>query len=132
MFELSQRQNVIYNICLPTVFSLSYINAANYGLKSLRSLSVKIWNIVSQDIIRSVSCLFQFISKFNSWIPDGCPSVYVAHTLTTGLRKLCQFSCDKYVKKQVMGNLFYCVFVGCAGCWWLFILTNCSLLYCLM
>lgn len=89
MFELSQRQNVIYNICLQTVFSQSYINATNYGLKSLRSLSVKIWNIVPQDIIRSLSRLFQFISKFKSWITDACPSVYVAHTLTTGIRRLC-------------------------------------------
>ena len=35
MFQLFQRQNVLYNIRSPTDFCLSSINTTNYGLKSV-------------------------------------------------------------------------------------------------
>ena len=44
----------------------------NNGLKTLRNLGPKIWNMVPNDIKRSPS-LVSFKNKISKWIPSDCP-----------------------------------------------------------
>ena len=74
MLELFQRREVNYSIRSQTDFSLRSVNTSSYGLRSLRYLAPKYWNLVPQDI-RSAKSLSQFIRKIKSWIPDGCPCI---------------------------------------------------------
>ena len=74
MLDLFQRREVNYNIISQTGFSLRSVNTSSYGLRSLRYLAPKIWNLVPQDI-RSAKSLPQFIRKIKSWIPGGCPCI---------------------------------------------------------
>ena len=74
MLDLFQRREVNYNIRLQKDFSLRSVNTSSYGLRSLRYLAPKIWNLVPQDI-RSAKSLSQFIRKIKSWIPDSCPCI---------------------------------------------------------
>ena len=70
MRELFQRREVNYNICSQTDFSLRSINTSSYGLKSLKYLTPKVWNIVPQDI-RSANSLSQFIRNIKPRKPYG-------------------------------------------------------------
>ena len=72
MLGLFQRREVNYNTRSQKDFSLRSINTSSYGLKSLRYLAPKIWNLAPQDI-RSANSLSQFTRKIKSWIPVGCP-----------------------------------------------------------
>ena len=74
MLDLFQRREVNYNIRSQTDFSLRSVNTSSYGLRSLRYLAPKIWNLVPQHI-RSAKSLSQFIRKIKSWIPDGYPCI---------------------------------------------------------
>ena len=74
MLDLFQRREVNYNIRSQIDFSLRSVNTSSYGLRSLRYLAPKIWNLVPQNI-RSAKSLSQFIRKIKSWIPDGCPYI---------------------------------------------------------
>ena len=65
MLALFQRREVNYNIRSPTDFSLRSINTSSYGLKSLRYLAPKIWNLVPQEVQYAKS-LSQFIRKIKS------------------------------------------------------------------
>ena len=57
MFELFQRREKNYNICLQKDFSLGSFNTSSYCLKILRYMAPKIWNLVPQDIL-SANSLF--------------------------------------------------------------------------
>ena len=74
MLDLFQRREVNYNIPSQTDFSLRSVNTSSYGLRYLRYLVPKIWNLVPQDI-GSAKSLSQFIRKIKSRIPDGCPCI---------------------------------------------------------
>ena len=63
-----------YNIRSQTDFSLKSGNTSSYGLRYLRYLAPKVWNLVPQDI-RSAKSFSRFIRKIKSWIPDGCPCI---------------------------------------------------------
>ena len=60
---------VNYNICSQTF--LRSVNTSSYGLKSLRYLASKIWNLIPQDA-QSANSFTQFIWKIKSLTPDGC------------------------------------------------------------
>ena len=74
MLSLFQRREVNYNIRSQTDFSLRSVNTSSYGLRSLRYLAPKTWNLVPQDI-RSAKSLSQFIRKIKLSIPHGCPCI---------------------------------------------------------
>ena len=74
ILALFQRREVNYNIRSQKDVSLRSINTSSYGLKFLRYLASKIWNLVPQDI-RSAKNLSQFIRKIKLWIPNGCPCI---------------------------------------------------------
>ena len=74
MLDLFQGREVNYNIRSQTDFSLRSVNTSSYGLRSLRYLAPKIWNLVPQDI-RSAKRLSQFIRTIKSWIPGVCPCI---------------------------------------------------------
>ena len=80
MLELFQRREVNYNIRSQKDFFLRSVDTSSYGLKSLRYLASKIWNLVPQDI-RSANSLSQVIRKIKSWIPDGCPCILCRNIL---------------------------------------------------
>ena len=70
MLELFQRQTVSHNIYSQKGFSLRSIDTSSYGLKSLKNLAPKIWNLVPEDM-QFPNNLFQFIRE----IIYGCPCV---------------------------------------------------------
>ena len=47
----------------------------NYGLKSLRYLAPKIWDIIPLEI-RNAGSLTEFIMNIKSWIPKHCVMTY--------------------------------------------------------
>ena len=58
------------------VFNLRNIklisNTVNYGLKSLRYLAPKIWNIIPLEI-RNANSLTEFTTNIKSWTPKHFP-----------------------------------------------------------
>ena len=115
MLELFQRWEVNYNICSQTDFSLRSINTNSCGLKSLRYLAPKIWNLLPQ-VIRSENSLSQFIREIKLWIPDGCPCV-LCHTYIGQVGYINQtcthkLSCSEVINKPKItssenGNSFF-------------------------
>ena len=71
MTELFDLRNIEYNLRSQTDFSLGAVYTTNYGLRSLRYFTPKIWNMIAADI-RNVSNLSDFTLKIKSWIPDAC------------------------------------------------------------
>ena len=61
MSEIFNLRNIDYNLRFQTDFKQDPVNTVNYGLKSLRYLAPKIWNIIPLAIRNSGS--------FKSWIP---------------------------------------------------------------
>ena len=72
MLELFYRRKVNYNIHSQTDFSLRSSNTSSYGLKSLRYLAPKVWNLVPQDI-RSANSLSEFrnLPCYLMWVTGG-------------------------------------------------------------
>ena len=60
-----------YNFRLQTDFQLGSVKTANCGLRALKYLGPKIWNIVPFEIKNSET-LAQFKMKIKSWKPSPC------------------------------------------------------------
>ena len=68
MSEIFILRNIDYNLRSQTDFKQGPVNTVNYGLKSLRYLVLKIWNIIPLAI-RSSGSLTEFIASIKSWVP---------------------------------------------------------------
>ena len=75
-------RNIDYNLLFQTDFKQGPVNTVNYGLKSLRYLAPKKWNIFPLEI-RNSGSLTEFITDIKSWIPKHCPCtlcrIYIHH-----------------------------------------------------
>ena len=82
MSEILSLRNIDYNLHSQTDFKQGPVNTMNYGLKSLRYLAPKIWNIIPPDI-RNSGSLTEFMMNIKSWIPKNCPCtlcrIYIHH-----------------------------------------------------
>ena len=71
--ELFEQRNTLYNLRSKTDFATEPISTVNNGLKSLRYLGPKIWNITPPDI-RNCGNIDEFTRKIKCWTPKNCPS----------------------------------------------------------
>ena len=82
MSEIFNLRNIDYNLRSQTDFKQGPVNTVNYGLKSLRYLAPKIWDIIPLEI-RNAGSLTEFITNIKSWIPKHCPCtlcrIYIQH-----------------------------------------------------
>ena len=69
MAEIFDLANIDYYLRSQTDFKQGPVNKVNYGLKSLRYLAPKIWNIIPLEI-RNSSSPAELITNIKSWIPD--------------------------------------------------------------
>ena len=72
MHEIFEQRNIQYKLRSQTDFQLGSAKTVSCGLRALRYLGPKIWNIVSFEIKNSET-LAQFKMKFKSWKPAHCP-----------------------------------------------------------
>ena len=72
MHEIFEQRNIQYNLRSQTDFQLGSVKTVNCGLRTLRCLGPKIWNIVSFEIKISET-LAKFKIKIKSWKPTHCP-----------------------------------------------------------
>ena len=82
MSEIFNLRNKDYNLRPQADFKQGPVNTVNYGFKSLKYLSPKIWDIVLLEI-RNSGSLAKFITNIKSWIPKHCPCalcrIYIHH-----------------------------------------------------
>ena len=82
MSEIFNLGNIDYNLRSQTDFKQGPVNTVNYGLKSLRYLAPKIWNIIHLEI-RNSGSLTAFITNIKSWITKHYPCtlcrIYIHH-----------------------------------------------------
>ena len=82
MSEIFNLRDIYYNLHSQTDFKQGPVNTVNYGLKSLRYVAPKIWNIISLEIGNSGN-FTEFITNIKSWIPKHCPCtlcrIYIHH-----------------------------------------------------
>ena len=82
MSEIFNLRNIDSNLRSKTDFKQDPVNTVSYGLKSLRYLAPKIWNIIPREI-RNSSSLTEFIRNIKLWIPKHCPCtlcrIYIHH-----------------------------------------------------
>ena len=82
MSEIFNLRNIDYNLRSQTNFKQGSVNTVNYGLKSLRYLAPKIWDIIPLEI-RNSGSLTEFITTIKSWIPKHFPCllcrIYIHH-----------------------------------------------------
>ena len=73
MHEIFEQRNIQfqYNLRSQTDFQLGSVKTVNCGLRALRYLGPKIWNIVPFEIKNSET-LAQFKMKIKSWKPTHC------------------------------------------------------------
>ena len=72
MHEIFEQRNIQYNLRSQTDFQLGSLKTVNCGLRALRHLDPKIWNIIPFEIKNSET-LAQFKLKIKSWKPTHCP-----------------------------------------------------------
>ena len=70
--ELFEQRNTLYNLRSQTDFTARSIGTVKNGLKILRSLGPKIWNIIPPDIKNSGN-IEVFTWKIKCWIAKYCP-----------------------------------------------------------
>ena len=79
IFNLRNRDCYMHS---QTDFIQSHVIMVNYGLKSLRYLAPKVWDIIPLEI-RNSGSLTEFISNIKSWIPKHCSCtlcrIYIYH-----------------------------------------------------
>ena len=68
MFE---QRNIQYNLRSQTDFQLGSVKTVDCGLRALKHLGPKIWNIVPFEI-ENLKTLSQFKIKIKSWKPTHC------------------------------------------------------------
>ena len=82
MSEIFNLRNIDYYLHSQTDFKQDPVNMVNYGLKSLRYLAPKIWDIIPLEI-RNSGSLTEFITNIKSWIPKHYPCtlcrIYIYH-----------------------------------------------------
>ena len=82
MSETFNLRNIDYNLRSQTDSKQGPVNTVNYGLKSLRYLAAKVWNVIPLEIGNAIS-LTEFITNIKSWIPKHCPCtlcrIYIHH-----------------------------------------------------
>ena len=82
MSEIFNLRNIDYNLRSQINFKQGPVNTVNNGLKSLRYLAPKIWDIIPLEI-RNAGSLTEFITNIKSWIPKHCPCtlclIYIHH-----------------------------------------------------
>ena len=71
MNKLFEQQNILYNLRPQTDFTIGLISTVNNGLKSLRYLIPKIWNIIPPDINSGKT--EEFTRKIKCWTSKNCP-----------------------------------------------------------
>ena len=71
MSNIFNLRNIDYNLRSQTDFKQGPVNTVNYGLKSLRYLAPKIWNIIPLKI-KNASSLTGFTTNIKSWMPKHC------------------------------------------------------------
>ena len=71
MNVLFEQRNTLYNLRSQTYFTTGPISIVNNGLKSLRYLGLKIWNIIP-PAIRISGNTEEFTRKSKFWIPKNC------------------------------------------------------------
>ena len=80
MFEIFNLR--YYNLRSQINFKQGSVNTVNYGLKSLRYLATKRWDIIPLEI-RNAGSLTEFITNIKPWIPKHCPCtlcrIYIKH-----------------------------------------------------
>ena len=72
MYEIFEQRNIQYNLRSQTDYQLGSVKTVNCGLRALRYLGPKIWNIIPFEIKNS-DTLAQFKMKIKSWKPAHCP-----------------------------------------------------------
>ena len=72
MHEIFEQRNIQYNLRSQTDFQLGSVKTINCGLRALKYLGPKIWNIFPFEIKNSET-LAQFKLKIKSWKPTRCP-----------------------------------------------------------
>ena len=72
MHEIFEQRSIQYNLRSQTDFQLGSVKSVNCGLRALRYIGPKIWNIVPLEIKNSET-LAQFKMKTKSWKPKHCP-----------------------------------------------------------
>ena len=72
MHDIFEQRNIQYNLRSQTDFQLGSVKKVNCGLRALKYLCPKIWNIVPFDTKNSET-LEQFKMKIKSWKPKHCP-----------------------------------------------------------
>ena len=74
MSEIFNTRNIDYNPHSETDFKQGPVNTVNYGLKSLRYLAPKMWNIIPLEI-RNSGNFTEYITNIKSYlrIPKHCP-----------------------------------------------------------
>ena len=72
MNELSEQRNILYNLRSQTDFRTGTTSTVNNGLKSMRYLGPKVWNIMPPDI-RNPGNNEEFTRKIKCWTPKSCP-----------------------------------------------------------
>ena len=82
MSEIFNLRSIDYYLRSQTDFIQGHVKVVNYGLKSLRYLALKIWDIIPLEI-RNLGRLAEFITNIKSWIPKHCPCtlcrIYIYH-----------------------------------------------------
>ena len=82
MSKIFNLRNIDYNLRSQSDFKQGSVNTVNYGLKSLRYLAPKIWDIISLEI-RNTGGLTEFITNKKSWTPKHRPCtlcrIYIQH-----------------------------------------------------
>ena len=68
MHKIFEQRNIQYNLCSQIGFQLGLVKT---GLRALRYLGPKIWNIVPFEIKNSETCA-KFKMKIKSWKPTHC------------------------------------------------------------
>ena len=83
MNELFEQRNIIYNFRSQTDFITGPISTVNNGLKSLRYVEPKIWDMIPPDV-RNSGNIEKFTRKIKCWTPKNCPCTlylnYIHHT----------------------------------------------------
>ena len=82
MSEIFNLKNIDYNLRSQADFKQGPLNTPNYGLKSLRCLAAKMWNIIHLEI-RNAGILAEFTTNKKSWVPELCLctlcQIYICH-----------------------------------------------------
>ena len=97
-YEIFKQTDIQYHLLSQTAFQLGSVKRINYGLRALRYLAPKIWNVVPLKIKHSKTQL-QYKIKIKFYKPRSCPcnlcQLYfhcIRYIYKVNFRCICQFS----------------------------------------